>query len=177
MIGQQRCDRDTHEGVQRVPDHVECGNLVNDKLNRKHRSTDDDDPPVREDVQTYRQLNPVRARQQTEREQSGIHVETSGKTGGDDERGNRSWSKCFHRLILVLATRGMLLAVYHDPPVVCAAMRGAMHIMNTGGEMSPRWEERLAVFIYLRVGWSRDYTIEIVVGHHFDQTRVSVRKG
>jgi len=49
--------------------------------------------------------------------------------------------------------------------------------MNTGGEMSPRWEERLAVCIYLRVGWSRDYTIEIVVGHHFDQTRVSVRKG
>src|SRR6202000_136095 len=80
-------------------------------------------------------------------------------------------------LFLVLAIRGVLLAVYHDPAIVCAAMRGAMHVMNAGDEMTARWKKCLSIGIYLRVGRSRDYAIEIVVGHHFHQTRVSVRKG
>ncbi len=60
LVGDQGSNRDTDEGVQRIPDHVEDGNLIGNKFEREHGATDADDPPVAQNLETRWQNHPVR---------------------------------------------------------------------------------------------------------------------
>jgi hypothetical protein len=74
------------------------------------------------------------------------------------------------------ATCWILLAVNDDPSIIRPAMRGAVDIMHSGSEVSPRWEKCLAEGENLGMRRCSYYTIEIVVRDDFNQSRIAVRK-
>lgn len=82
-----------------VPEEVEGGDLVGEDFYGKEEAGDGDDPGVGERVETWREGDPVCAREDAEGCDGGVDVEAGGEAGGDDERGDGCGCEhCGHEL-------------------------------------------------------------------------------
>src|SRR5215470_5122948 len=169
-------NRNTNESMQAVPDHVECGNFVSNKLNHKHEPAYADHPPVRQHIKTHWQLNPVGPSQQAQREQRGIHIQSRGKAGCNDQSGDGSGRKRVHKRLLMLTTCRVLLAIHYNPAVVCSVVGGTVNVVNACRETASCWEKCLSVCIYLRVDGRGHNTVELIIAHYLDQARIAIGK-
>lgn len=111
-IGQQTRNRHTNKGMESVPYHVDARDLVGDKFHREQSSTGGNNPPVSQDFKPLRQYDPVRVRQQPERQNRGVDIQSRGETGCDDQGCNRTRRECCH-LLGILPNE--VAAVIHDP--------------------------------------------------------------
>ena len=51
LKGEERSNWDANEGVERVPDEVEGGNFVDEKINAEENESGGDDAPVRQQME------------------------------------------------------------------------------------------------------------------------------
>ncbi len=93
MVGDERCDRDSDEGVEEIPEEVEGGDLVGEEFDGEEDSAGDDDPGVAEGVEAGWELDDLRAGEEAEGEDGGVDVDSGGEAGGYDQRGDVGWGE------------------------------------------------------------------------------------
>ena len=86
MVRDKGRNRHAHHCVQHIPDYVEAGNLVRHELHREHDAADHQNPGVAERIEPRRQSNPLRARENAQRQHGGIDVQPGREAGCDDKR-------------------------------------------------------------------------------------------
>ncbi len=91
LVGEQRGDGHSNEGVRGIPDHIKRWNLIREDLDREEHARNNDDPGVRQRMKARRQRDPIEARENAEGGHRRIDVQAGSKAGGDDERGDGGW--------------------------------------------------------------------------------------
>ena len=89
-VGHQRGGGDADEGVQRVPEEVEAGDLVGEEFGQEEQAADADDPRIGQRTQRAGEFDPIEVRQDAQRADGGIDVETGREADRDDERCDRA---------------------------------------------------------------------------------------
>ncbi len=85
LIREERGDRNADEGVERVPDEVEGGDLVGEELDGEEREAGGDDAPVGEQVEGRGQGDEVEVCQEAEGGHGGVDVEPGGEADRDQQ--------------------------------------------------------------------------------------------
>src|SRR6516164_2110847 len=84
-VPDQRRRGGTYEGMHRVPDGIDVGNFVGEKLDDVKSDGDSEHQGVRDDFQRGRKMNDAEALQKAERSNGCIEIEAGGKTGAKGE--------------------------------------------------------------------------------------------
>src|ERR1019366_2730698 len=85
--GEQRSEGNAHERVQGVPDKIERGNFVREKLDGKQRKRNTYYPPVRNRMKRTRQGQNASMCQQPHRCDGRVNVQSGSEAGGNDQGG------------------------------------------------------------------------------------------
>jgi hypothetical protein len=84
-IGEERGDRNADKRMQRIPDQVEGGNLIGEKLDREERAAAGNHIPTRQKLQRSRERQPSSMGQQAQRGHGRVHVQASCKADGHQQ--------------------------------------------------------------------------------------------
>ena len=92
--------------MQRVPDKIEDGNFVSEKLDAEKRDADADNPPALEQVQRRRKIDYLRVREQSKSREGRIKIQSGGEAGSGDqpEQISRRKVRRERHQLMVLAT-------------------------------------------------------------------------